>query len=259
MNKHIFCDLDGTLLINFKEILDEDIEALLKAQKNGYTISIATGRLDYEIKMLMQKYGFHGYRISQNGAIVFDDNDELIYEKTLEEKDVITILEALQGQNIIVFFQTIDSYFIEKKLPIVKKFEKSQQYIKYIEKPNIMNELNNYHFTAISIWAEENDNINIKMQLDKVLPKHIESYISSKYTIDITSRDNSKGMAISELCKVKGISLDDIVVIGDSQNDISMFNITSNSFVMAQADSFVKSKAKNVVQSVKDVVKILMG
>ena len=90
------------------------------------------------------------------------------------------------------------------------------------------------------------------------MPKHIESYVSSKYTIDITNKDNSKGNAINELCKARGISLKDIFVIGDSYNDISMFKITDNSFVMSEADDFVKNKAKNVVSSVKEAIEIIM-
>ncbi len=254
MVKHIFCDLDGTLLKDFKTINKEDIEALKKAQDNGITVSIATGRLDYEIKMLMQKYQIKGYRISQNGAVVFDDNNQLVYEKSLSYQDIMKILEALKGHHIIVFFQTADAYIVEKKHPIVSEFEKSQTFITYIENMNILNELDHYEFVTISVWAEEGHNIEIKKQLDKILPKHVVTYVSSKYTLDITSAVNSKGNAIVHLCDKRGINLDEIAVIGDSQNDISMFNITNHSYVMIEADEDVKRHAKVVVNDVKDAV-----
>lgn len=258
MKKHIFCDLDGTLLMDFRFVSEEDMEALQNAQNHGFTISIVTGRLDYEIKMLMDKYGFNGFRISQNGAVIFDNDDKLIYESSLETKDVLSILDALKGQIVIIIFQTIDSYFVEKKVSLVEEFENSQPFIKYLEKPNILRELDKYKFVSISLWAEDNKIIKIKNHLDRVLPKHIESYISSKYTIDITNKENSKGNAIKNLCKIKNISFDDIIVIGDSYNDISMFEITNHSFVIEGADEFVKSKANYVVKSVKDMVKMLI-
>lgn len=257
MSKHIFCDLDGTILMDFRTLIEEDIKALQSAQKKGFTISIATGRLDYEAKMIMQKYGFNGYRISQNGAVIFDNNDELIYNNTLEKNDVISILNALKGRNVVIIFQTINDYYIEKKIPIVVEFENSQPYIKYNEKPYILNELDEYKFVSISLWAEENENIEIKKHLDKTLPNHIESYVTSKYTIDITNKGNSKGNAIKHLCMKEKIAFEDIYVIGDSYNDISMFEITKNSFVMQDADKYVKSKANYVVSSVKEMVNML--
>jgi hypothetical protein len=255
MIKHIFCDLDGTLLKNFHGVIDsEDIEALKGAQEKGITISIATGRLDYEIKLLMEKYQLKGYRISQNGGIVLNYYDELIYEKDLETRDVKQILQALEGENVVIFFQTKDCYFIEKKLPIVLDFEKSQELITYIENPNIMNELDLHKIVTISLWAEENQNRLIKQKLDKKIPRHIESFVSSKFTLDITNADNSKGKAIKQICLKDNISLDEVAVIGDSHNDISMFEITKHSYAMNEADDEVKRKALNVVNNVKDAV-----
>lgn len=254
MIKHIFCDLDGTLLMDFREINVSDIKALQMAQQNGIRVSIATGRLDYEIKMIMEKYQLSGYRISQNGAVVFDEYDNLIYENILLPEDVLAILEVLKNENVIIFYQTKDSYFVEKKLPIITEFETSQPFIKYIEKPNILQELTQYQFVNISLWIEKDYNLELKKILDKILPNHLESYVSSRYTLDITNKINSKGNAINQL----GIISDVIAVIGDSQNDISMFKITSNSFVMENADELTKKYAKYTVKNVTEAVRIIL-
>lgn len=254
MIKHIFCDLDGTLLKDFHVIDDEDVEALKLAQEKGITISIATGRLDYEIKMLMDRYQLKGYRISQNGAVVFDEYDQLVYEKCLSHEDSLTILKALQGHHIITFFQTADAYIVEEKVPLIVEFEKSQSLITYIENKNILHELDKHQFVSISIWAEIDYNIELKKELDKVLPPHLISYISSKYTLDITNAENSKGNGIKQICQKSHISLNEIAVIGDSQNDISMFNITDYSYVMNEADFEVKKHAQYCIENVKNAV-----
>ncbi|NLG81889.1 MAG: HAD family hydrolase [Bacilli bacterium] len=259
MIKHIFCDLDGTLLKDFRRIDSEDIKALQEAQARGITISIATGRLDYEIKKIMERYNFRGFRISQNGAVVVSENDNLIYEKSLAYEDVLLILEALKSEPVIIFFQTIDHYYIEKKLPIITEFEKSQDLITYIENPYIICELPNHKIITISTWQEKNTNIEVKKRLDARLPMHIESYISSKYTMDITSKDNSKGNAIRVISQKYNLNLDEIAVIGDSQNDLSMFELINNSYVMANSDYIVKSAAKWEVKSVKEAVEHILA
>jgi hypothetical protein len=117
-----------------------------------------------------------------------------------------------------------------------------------------MNELDLHKIVTISLWAEENQNRLIKQKLDKKIPRHIESFVSSKYTLDITNADNSKGKAIKQICLKDNISLDEVAVIGDSHNDISMFEITKHSYAMNEADDEVKRKALNVVNNVKDAV-----
>ncbi|MDF2699645.1 MAG: Cof-like hydrolase [Haloplasmataceae bacterium] len=254
INKHIFCDLDGTLLKESTYIDEEDINALKEAERNGYSISIATGRLDYEVKSILDNYGFNGFRVSQNGGVVFDHNDQLVHQVELEMLDVKKILNELTSFNVITFYQTPNSYIVEERLPLVIEFEKTQKYIKYHENRNIKNELDQQNIVTISIWAYKDENIKIKKYLDTVLPSHIVSYISSSYTLDITHVVNSKGNAINKLCMLNNISLEDIVVIGDSHNDISMFELTKNSYVMNEANDEVKSYASFVVSSVKEAI-----
>jgi Cof subfamily protein (haloacid dehalogenase superfamily) len=259
MAKYIFTDLDGTLLQDFYKIDNSDIKALQKAQSEGVKISVATGRLDYEISMLMEKYNLHGYRISQNGAVVYDDQDNLVHETALTVEEVKLILNALKEFNVLIFFQTPDAYIIPKMLPLIKEFEDKQSFITYIENQNILNELDQHDIITISLWAEKDQNVSIKTHLNQILPSNLINYISSDFTLDITNKANSKGNAILNIAKKFGIPTEEIAVIGDSQNDISMFNITTHSFVMANAKEDVKQHAKYVVNSVKDAVEIILS
>lgn len=252
--KHIFCDLDGTLLKDFRKIEEDDILALQLAERKGLKVSIATGRLDYEIKLIMEKYNFSGYRISQNGAVVFDDKSNLIYEESLCTKDTLLILEAIKGENVLVFFQTPDSYIVEKKIPIIEEFEKSQDFIRYIENTNILNELNSHDIVTISLWAEKDYNIKLKEKLNHILPNNISSIVSSVYTLDITCSINSKGNAIKHLIEKMNININEIAVIGDSYNDISMFDLTNFSFVMKDSSDDIKKHAKEQINSVNEAV-----
>lgn len=257
--KYIFCDLDGTLLQEFHRINEQDIKALQEAQEKGVKISIATGRLDYEVQQLMNKYHLHGYRVSQNGGVVYNDKNEIVHKVSLKKDEVKMILQKLEGFDVLIFFETENEYIVEKKIKLIEDFEKTQPFLIYIEKPNIMETLEDHDIVTISIWADKNENIKIKKHLDQVLPQGIASYISSQYTIDVTSAKNSKGFAINHLAKQYHIDAKDIAVIGDSHNDISMFELTENSFVMSNADEAVKITANYVVDSVKEAVDIILN
>jgi len=95
--KYLFCDLDGTLLHDFHRVDLEDIAALQRAQEQGVKISIATGRLDYEIKMFMEQYGLSGFRVSQNGGVVYNEKNEVLHKELLTNKEIEIIL-VLDGR-----------------------------------------------------------------------------------------------------------------------------------------------------------------
>ena len=58
---------------------------------------------------------------------------------------------------------------------------------------------------------------------------------------------------IKQLLDVCNINYDEVAVVGDSGNDIPLFENFENSFVMAQAPEEVKQKAKVRLKSFNDL------
>ena len=82
---------------------------------------------------------------------------------------------------------------------------------------------------------------------------NIESCWSAT-TIEISPKDCSKGNAIKRLCELESYDADDVFVVGDSGNDISMFkNFNKNSFCMGHASSTIKKYAKYTIDNFEDL------
>ncbi|ERJ12458.1 Cof-type HAD-IIB family hydrolase [Haloplasma contractile] len=256
--KHIFCDLDGTLLQEYCKLNSDDLTSIKEAEKEGIKVSIATGRLDYEIKKINNRVKINGYRISQNGAVVHNHDNQLIHMKSLTEEEIKQIVTKLSHLKVLVFFESRDAYYCIEKLKIIEDFEKSQDLLTYIERPNILNELHELEISSISIWAEKHENKNVQKSLEKMLPEHLTTYISSDYTLDITNVENSKGNAIRRICKHDDLDINEIAVIGDSYNDISMFNVTKHSYVIDKASNSVRKHANHTVKSVSEAIKHIL-
>ena len=79
--------------------------------------------------------------------------------------------------------------------------------------------------------------------------EHIEIVSSENDGIDITLKNVSKGNAVKILANYYNLSLDNIAVFGDNDNDISMLNVTKNSFAMGNATEEVKNIASFVIDS----------
>jgi HAD superfamily hydrolase (TIGR01484 family) len=76
---------------------------------------------------------------------------------------------------------------------------------------------------------------------------YIDLTSSSHRNLEIVPKNCSKGNALKRLCAYLKISPESIVTIGDQKNDISMFDITPNSFTLATSLPSVQEHAKNVL------------
>ncbi len=71
--------------------------------------------------------------------------------------------------------------------------------------------------------------------------------------LEITSCGITKANTLKQYIKAKGIKEEEVAVIGDSFNDVPMFEAFDNSFVMASGDADVKLKARTIVRRVSDL------
>ena len=69
------------------------------------------------------------------------------------------------------------------------------------------------------------------------------------FFLDITCKDTSKGNAIKNLCEYLKIDLKDSVAIGDSYNDITMFEVVGHSVAMGNAPEDIKKIVDEVTDT----------
>ena len=72
---------------------------------------------------------------------------------------------------------------------------------------------------------------------------------SKSYYCEITSVNSTKGKAVDIVGKYLGLKKNEIVVIGDGENDISMFKVTPNSIAMGNAVDGIKKEANFVTDT----------
>ena len=105
--KIAFFDLDGTLLNDNKDISKEDIETLNYLHDIDIKIVLASGRFDKIVSKYAQVLGCVDYLISNNGALMYDKQDNIIF------KDIFnpTLLNKLY-YTLIYFSITILKRFL---------------------------------------------------------------------------------------------------------------------------------------------------
>ncbi len=70
--------------------------------------------------------------------------------------------------------------------------------------------------------------------------------------IEITPSGSTKGLGLKTVFELKGWDLKDLIVFGDGENDISMFEVAGHAVAMENAFDTVKAVADEVCLSNKE-------
>ena len=79
--------------------------------------------------------------------------------------------------------------------------------------------------------------------------KHTAVTNSIADNIEITAAHAQKGLALKKLCEEQGLHPDEVMVFGDSLNDLSMMQEFRYSFAMANAADIIKEAANYQTRS----------
>lgn len=255
MIKAVFIDIDGTLINSRREINERTKDIVRKCIERNIKIVLTSGRSRYDTLNYKNEVGASPYIISSNGAEVYDINKKkVIYSEPIEKKRMIELFNYAEKNNYkinlnydtelimnVAFYpdemdrkrtkeQIIEVINTKKIVQCVissKELEKLQEFKKYI--------------------VEEMPELKIVNESKRLKNPNLKP--SSHYYCDITSSIISKGKAVKELCKYLNINKDDIIVIGDGENDISMFEVANYSVAMENAIEQLKAKSNYITDS----------
>lgn len=250
MIKLIAFDFDGTILDD-GIIHKETIKTFNKLKKLGIKLIPCTGRSIDSLAEILKELGIYekgNLAILSTGATIQDVyTKELIIDNMLDEKDYYYIRNIVEEELDLTVY-TLDCLYYEDRA--IKEFlddakvlncpvsKLSKDFKGKIIRVNIMGK------------ADKLDLIEEKYT--KLLEDKYYVVRNMPFSIEILNKKASKGNAVKELAKMLDISLDDILTIGDGNNDISMLKITKNSVAMGNASDKTKSYASYITEGVKN-------
>ena len=258
MVKLFATDLDGTLLKRGNIIQDDDIKAIHKLKGKRIDFAIATGRMDRDIQMVCNEIKHNAHRISQNGAFVDTKDNKTILTNTFDAETSKELHKAVEAFPNPFSITTQFENYVSFKTPEIKKLE-DVLYFPLIEGVDFLDEYGgDFLPSKFMLLGEQHELLPFQQELNAHFHKVSESYLSDPHCVDIVPKHVSKAVGLQTLAEQVNIAPTDIAVIGDSFNDIPMFDITPHSFAMSTAPSEVQQKAKYVVDEVHEAIDMLL-
>ena len=273
MIKLLVSDLDETFLmpkmVDGRSVSEENMAAMKRFREKGGTFVTASGRHHEYSYFLMKELGFDFDMIGTNGATIIHKNNLVehnhpprhIVREVAEELTKDEYRNHLEVVGTDLSFTYIlghtDSWYMDE----MKSFA-NEGGIGTISDVTLLEWLNDRKkpdITCLAVSIRDGDRLNEWIEtLRNKFDRNFDIYSSGSRYIEMMKPGVNKGHGVRSMMKIYDLKEHEIAVIGDNQNDISMFFATPNSFAMSQAKEGVRKYAKYTVNSVAEAIDIIM-
>ena len=270
MIKLIASDMDGTLLNDDHMISEENLKAIRKAQEMGRHFTIVTGRDYGAVKPYLDEYNLKCECILSNGAEYRDVDGNIIESVYMNKTSVKIVFDILNEANLCIQLMTNKGSYITNKesdkKAIIERFKlfnpkmTEEEVIEFVEsfhKQRGMKEIDNIYkileddIEILKIVTFDNDEKLIARLKDKLRESTSDLAVASTFSndIEISDIEAQKGLILAKTIKKMGIDKSEVIVLGDSFNDYSMFTEFENSYAMENAIPEIKEIAKYITDT----------
>lgn len=234
-------DLDGTLLDPNHGLSEENKKAIQLASQQGVTVTIATGRMYVSALPYAEQLGVNVPIITYNGALIKSVEGEILYESYLDAKTVVDLLDYCIEKDW--YIQT----YQEDKLYFKEYGEKSRGYEALAGlKGEVIGVEGLYTKTEkvpkmMVITGSSSESDRVVEELQQKFAGRLFAVKSVDEYVEIINVGVNKATAIEMLLQKLGMTKDEVMAIGDSNNDLPMLKAAGHSVAMGNANAAVKS------------------
>ncbi|MDO4667240.1 MAG: Cof-type HAD-IIB family hydrolase [Streptococcus sp.] len=254
MIKLIALDMDGTLLNNKKEIPQAHIRAIHQAIEKGVKLVLCTGRPLVGVKPYYQQLGLgseNEYIIVDNGCATHQSKDwKLVNYHELSREDILYLYEISKQTSVQLTVFDEERYLIIGEKPsdlvtydagLVFTTPKEISIEEATSGKNIL-------FQAMFL-APSKELDHFQKTYESQLDQHFSVVRSQEYIYEAMPKQVTKATALKELADKLAIQPEEIMAIGDANNDLEMLEFAGLGIAMGNAPEHVKQLADAVTDS----------
>ena len=262
MIKLIASDLDGTLLQDDGSISEETVRMIKEAEQQGIRFMVATGRSYNSAKQAVNRAGLHVPILCVNGANLYDDEDQLLIDTPFDVPMAKEIVNAVDTNKIYLEMYTSNGVYAPEKVQFVEMLltilrEKFVGYTDEQIKAHINQRFQEETFTFTDDFISVLDDPTVTpykllaFSFDKgdlnalrqTFANRDDLYVTSSGfdNVEFNHKEATKGHALLAYAKTLGITPDEIMAIGDNENDLPMLTNVKYGVAMDNASDLIKA------------------
>jgi Cof subfamily protein (haloacid dehalogenase superfamily) len=248
--KAIVVDLDGTLLNDSHALSDRNRDTIRKAMELGVKVLIATGKTRASAEPIIAALKLETPGIYVQGTVVYNADGSIRHQQTMDTaavRRIITYAES-NGFDVIAY----------KGNQLLAKHNGSPiSYITEWSEPNptpvgpLVNIIQSTPLNKLIIVGGTPHSLKaLRWQLMQQVGMHV-SFTSTAVTstLEVLPKGGSKAHGVRLALKDLGIPLENVIAMGDAENDIEMLQMVGLGIAVANASEATKKAAKEITAS----------
>lgn len=224
--KMIALDMDGTLLNDRKEITSWTKSQIMKAHHAGITVVLCTGRAFHHCYTYLQDLQLDSHLITCNGGQIYASDHTVIAEYLLNAGTLADLYHFAQ-------ILKMNTWTFSTKGPY------------YNELPDNCSE-----YPWLKFSCSHKDEKVLNKMAEKVRSiEGVEISNRTAFTIEVNPTGVNKAAALELVCEKLGITMKQVMAIGDSLNDIKMIQSAGIGVAMGNAQKAVQQVADELTDT----------
>ena len=252
MIKHIFSDLDGTLLNELGEVTKKNIETITTS---GIPFTLVSARTPNDMEPIVRKLNLNSPQVAFNGGLIYRNEGEsrvVISESFIEWQlaEKMIILIQTYFPDLGFSFYDEDNWYTCRIDEGVRREERIGS-----QKPQLVDRDSFFKrkpvkLFKIMLWIFDRQEMTKVIQFfDSLDIKELVFTQSSDFTLEITNREAQKSKGIDYILAHYDLKVTEVAAFGDGHNDIPMLKKVGHPVVMDNASDEVKAYAKYITKA----------
>lgn len=240
--KLVAIDIDGTLINDQRQITPKTVMTIKKAHQKGVKIVLCTGRPMTGVEPFIQQLGLgnsdNEYVVAYNGGLAQNTNGNVIINYTVSFDDYVNILAYATKQGVKSVIETKDYLYTtnqdispyavhESGLVFMPMRYRSLDQLATMKDQLVIGKF---------MMTDVQEKLDAAYQnIPKELADHFKIVRSEDYYLEFVNNQAGKGTTLAALCKHLAINPDQVMAIGNAQNDESMIDFAGVGVAMGNS------------------------
>lgn len=243
----VFSDIDGTLLNSEHRMQKSTREAIRALDDAKIPFVIVTARGPSGVRPIFERYGFVCPMICYSGALIIDENNNIIHSEGFGAEDAKSIISYIEDSNLDCTWNVYseEMWIVNDRSDLrvrieedIVEVEATQGSIELLPENAIVGKL--------LCMCEPQNICSIENELKGRFPK-LSIVKSSDTLLEVMGKGITKGSGIMRVCCDMNIPLENAVAFGDHFNDADMLKTVGMPFLMGNAPEEMKKEFENVI------------
>lgn len=249
MIKMFVTDIDGTLLPTGGSVSTKNVEAVQAMTAAGVKVVLATGRMYCAALAIAAQLKVPVPIIAYNGALIKSSTGEILHTHYMDEAIVLKLIDFFEEHGRHIQSYSDDVLYVPERNSGVEYYEKMLKVGSTTVGWDGLRERAKDVTKLLSISDDGDELVDSMNAVRKIFGSQVEVTRSNVKFAEFMASGVTKAGAIKILADKFGIVNDEILAIGDSENDLAMLTSVGCGVAMGNALPAVKAACTRITDT----------